>query len=604
MVSQQRPARRHTPPIALTPQQQAIVNHDTGPALVYAVAGAGKTTAMVHRIARLVDARVFAPERILATSFNRDANGQIERALAARRGCDAVQVRTLHALGYGIVRMAQTRGYLPRLRADSLDNIHGVERQLLHAAVDGANVARVAYAPQLAALESAHFLTYMRRQKAMLHFPDPGSLGLPRRFRRVAQRAEAPPQRQWYADLYARFEQERLARGLLTFDDMLSTGWLMLARHEDILAAVQQRYDCVMVDEFQDVNRAQAELLDLITMPHRNYMAIGDDDQTIYQWRGASPFFIRSFKKRYRATVYFMTDNFRSRAVHLALANQVIRHDRHRQEKYLQLTRGFGGSTNLDVFPDEPTMATTIARALQHHYDDGIAWAEMAVLVRVYHQTSTIEAALTAAGIPFRVVGMDDADGRDGGGQQSVMITSIYRAKGLEWPVVVVPGCNDGLLPHKLASDMDEERRLLYVAMTRAQTHLYLYAVQGVRRSPLLDAAAPGTVLSAVAEIDAALATDPAAWTLPQFLAVAVNAKRLYLHEYFVRWWPVGAGERQAVAGAVLRFYATLRQVGLWRRLAIGREDVALWRTVAGQPVNESPLSDPLILNELRSLRG
>ncbi|MEZ4609855.1 MAG: UvrD-helicase domain-containing protein [Caldilineaceae bacterium] len=78
-----------------------------------------------------------------------------------------------------------------------------------------------------------------------------------------------------------RFEQEWLARGLLTFDDMLATGWLMLAQHADILAAMQQRYECVLVDEFQDVNRAQAEILTCSPAPHRNYMAIGDDDQTI-----------------------------------------------------------------------------------------------------------------------------------------------------------------------------------------------------------------------------------------------------------------------------------------------------------------------------------
>ncbi|MEZ4715369.1 MAG: ATP-dependent helicase [Caldilineaceae bacterium] len=366
-------ARRTTPTLALTPQQQAIVNHDTGPALVYAVAGAGKTTAMVHRIARLVGDRVFAPERILATSFNRDANAQIQAALAQQRGCDPVQVRTLHALGYSIVRMAQARGYLPRLRADSLDKVHAAERQLLHATVDGAHAARVAYVPQLAALDGDEFLGYVRRQKAMLCFPDPRALGLPRRLRRVAQRAQAPRGRAWYADLYARFEQERLARGLLTFDDMLATGWLMLAQHADILAAMQQRYECVLVDEFQDVNRAQAEILDLLTAPHRNYMAIGDDDQTIYTWRGASPFFIRSFRKRYRATVYFMTDNFRSRAVHLALANQVIRHDNQRQEKYLQLTQGFGGSTVLETFADEEAMAQATAQAMQRHHRDGIA---------------------------------------------------------------------------------------------------------------------------------------------------------------------------------------------------------------------------------------
>ena len=609
MASQQRTTRdrstrRSTPTLALTPQQQAIVNHDTGPALVYAVAGAGKTTAMVHRIARLVADRVFAPERILATSFNRDANAQIQAALAQRRGCDQVQVRTLHALGYSIVRMAQARGHLSRLRADSLDKVHAAERQLLHATVDGAHAARVGYAPQLAALDGDDFLAYVRRQKAMLCFPDPRTLGLPRRLRRVAQRAQAPRGRAWYADLYARFEQERLARGLLTFDDMLATGWLMLAQHADILAAMQQRYDCVLVDEFQDVNRAQAELLDLLTAPHRNYMAIGDDDQTIYTWRGASPFFIRSFQKRYRATVYFMTDNFRSRAVHLALANQVIRHDDRRQEKYLQLTQGFGGTTVLETFVDDAAMAQAAAQAMARHHRDGIAWDEMAVLVRVYQQTSAVEAALSAAGIPHRVVGLDENSARDLHGAGGVIITSIYRAKGLEWQVVFVPGCNDGLLPYKLAAAPDEERRLLYVAMTRARTHLHLYARQDVRRSPLLDAAAPDAVLGAVAEVEAALLRDPSTWSLADFLAVAVNAKRLYLHEYFLHWWPAGDAERIAVAGAVLRFYATLRQARMLRRLAVGREDIALWRAVAGRTLDESPLTDLRIRAGLQKLRG
>lgn len=595
-----------TPParIALTPQQQAIVAHDTGPALVYAVAGAGKTTAMVQRIARLVQARVFAPERILATSFNRDANEQILAALTHYRGCDNVQVRTLHALGYGIVRTAQARGYLPHLRPDSLNNVHTAERRLLHATVDAAHAARVVYAPQLAALDRADFLAFVRRQKAMLCFPDPRALGLSRRARRTVQSVQAPPQCAWYADLYARFEQERHDRGLLTFDDMLTTGWLLLARHADLLATVQGRYDCVMVDEFQDVNRAQAELLDLITAPHRNYMAIGDDDQTIYQWRGANPAFIRGFRTRYRARVYFMTDNFRSRAVHLALANQVIRHDRRRQAKYLQTTCGFGGSVTHERFPDEEAMAAAIARALHRHHGAGSNWHEMAVLVRVYHQTRPIEAALADAGIPCTIVGLDDAaPPQQETPAAGVMITSIYRAKGLEWPVVFVPGCNDGLLPYKLAEDPDEERRLLYVAMTRAREHLHLLQLECAPPSPLLEAAMPGAVLDAVAAIEAALDRPPVAWTFADYLAVAVNAKRLYLHEYFVHWWSPAPAQRQAVAQAVLRFYATLRRQKLARMLGVDRRDVALWRTVAGRSVDESPLTDLHILHGLAGLR-
>ncbi|MEZ4556234.1 MAG: ATP-dependent helicase [Caldilineaceae bacterium] len=188
----------------------------------------------------------------------------------------------------------------------------------------------------------------------------------------------------WYADLYARFEQERLARGLLTFDDMLATGWLMLAQHADILAAMQQRYDCVLVDEFQDVNRAQAEILTCSPRFIATHIRPdGDDDQTIYTWRGASPFFIRSFRKRHRATVYFMTDNFRSRAVHLALlANQVIWLRAVNARKSIwQLTQGFGGSTVREIFADEAAMAQATAQSMQRHHRDGIA-DEMAVLVR------------------------------------------------------------------------------------------------------------------------------------------------------------------------------------------------------------------------------
>jgi DNA helicase-2/ATP-dependent DNA helicase PcrA len=123
--------------VALTEQQRRIVAHNHGPALVYAVAGAGKTTAMVRRVERLVRERVFAPQRILLSSFNRAAVDDLGHALAAWPHCRQVARHTLHALGYKIVRHVAERGRLPRLAPDAL-KVNGEERQILWAARDRA----------------------------------------------------------------------------------------------------------------------------------------------------------------------------------------------------------------------------------------------------------------------------------------------------------------------------------------------------------------------------------------------------------------------------------------------------------------------------------
>lgn len=126
-----------------------------------------------------------------------------------------------------------------------------------------------------------------------------------------------------------------------TFDDMIVSAWQVLVEDATVLARWQRVFQCVIVDEFQDVNMAQVELLDLLTVNHRNYMAVGDDDQTIYEWRGASPEFLLNFERRYGATRYQMTENFRSHAGVVVLANRCIANNPRRAAKSLGLTRGF-----------------------------------------------------------------------------------------------------------------------------------------------------------------------------------------------------------------------------------------------------------------------
>lgn len=568
----------------LTPQQTAVVAHNRGPAVVYAVAGAGKTTALVLRVVRLVEEGIFRPQAILATSFNREANREIRAALDHWPACAAVQVQTLHALGYRILRQAARHGRLAAL--DDPGDLEGADRRLLQATLDTLRSRKLDWTHELDGLDWDDFLAYAGGCKGNLVYPEAVYKTLPRSLRRWAKPAPRPAMTPWYADLYAAYEAQRIAAGQLTFDDLVTTAWEALMSDRQLLAATQARFACVLVDEYQDVTPAQAALVDLLAAGHRNLMVIGDDDQTIYSWRGASQDALLSFRRRYRAASYTLAENFRCPAGPVALANQVIRHNRTRQPKQMVLTQGFTGTAQLHRCRDEQGQAEAIAAALVEAAGQGWKAGEMAVLVRVYAQTPPIVAALQRAGLHTRVTGEGTAPpGKSG---SAVTLTSIHRAKGLEWPIVCVPHCNLGFLPLTSGEQgnparLEEERRLLYVAITRARHALHLYALADLPLSPFLVEAQAGDVLAAVDEMQAALAHDPAQWQTADYTALGVNAMQLGFHDYFATWWDAPSTQRGQVAGAILGFYAAARAEGAQRGLGIGKREMAVWQQAAGR---------------------
>lgn len=275
--------------VKLTPEQQAIVNHKEGAARVFAVAGAGKTTAMVHRIYRLVQAGIFAPNRILASSFSRGTVTSLESALSRWPVCRDVRTQTLHSLGYGVILKAWDCGYLAKAQsALAPDKVDG---HLYNQALREARQQNLSFKDELEALDQEDFLAYVSNCKGRLHYADLSRVTFAPAgpHRQIAQPAEPPSEEElrWYLDLYRLFEDIRDRQGWISFDDMLMSGWQLLVQHPDLLSDLQDQFDCIIVDEFQDVNRAQFGILDLLSKPHRNYMVIGDDDQTIYEWRGA-----------------------------------------------------------------------------------------------------------------------------------------------------------------------------------------------------------------------------------------------------------------------------------------------------------------------------
>ncbi|NTW01613.1 MAG: ATP-dependent helicase, partial [Oscillochloris sp.] len=193
--------------IQLTDQQQQIVAHSYGPALVFAVAGAGKSTAMVYRVERLVRERVFTPQRILISSFNKAAVDHIGHTLDQWPHCRQIARHTLHALGLKIVRDAAARGILPGL--DTRPKVNGEEYQILWAARDLARKRGLIASDELDGLDEQDLLNYIGVCKGNLRYPDLAAAHLPPPAHTLACQADAPPDLPWYLDMYRLYEEIR-----------------------------------------------------------------------------------------------------------------------------------------------------------------------------------------------------------------------------------------------------------------------------------------------------------------------------------------------------------------------------------------------------------
>lgn len=761
----------------LTRQQHAIVAHNQGPALVFAVAGAGKTTAMTHRIARLVTERVFPAHKILATTFNRSAAEELRERLTQWPDCAKVDVRTLHSLGGAIINSAHRRGYLSHIDKRAFARVNQASDHILNKALGVARGRKVSYVDELNNFDRQEFQTALGIWKGQLAYANLASVELPETASGIARQATAPKGKEWYLSLYQLYEKVRHDEGMVTFDDQLMTGWEMLIRHQDVLSEWQNRYRCVLVDEFQDVNQAQAEILDLLTAPHRNYMAIGDDDQTIYEWRGADPSFILNFERRYRAQVYFMTENFRCKAGQIVLANGVIRHNRKRRAKELHLTQGFDGVTDIALHGDAVQMGSTIAEQIVTAQRTGHQLQEIAVLVRVYAQTPPVEQALIMLDIPYVVEGdlpfymrpevqtlvdycrlaflekqlavsselsteqaqrfgqswrqvywqpkryinrelaqkiedhvirtgqslcrtlrlfatqvstgvgdrltqlaetlqwltgtlppgrnaeepaskilreleerlgyrqyleeesgfaesgaaradtvtafLDYAEGKGNlltflqqlrqlaarqpgkaghrvqqNTENKVTITTIFRAKGREWPVVIVPHCNAGFLPYKTAENIEEERRLLYVAITRARRDLHLHYIEKYEISPFLAQARHGALLQAVHRLAVAAGKSPSEWDEADQQAIAAYTDPLNLGSYFSGWAGWQEVQRQQAAGSMTTFFRRVADQKLFRRFKLRPNFADFWRRLAKSATTNGASSSSSTANQ------
>jgi DNA helicase-2/ATP-dependent DNA helicase PcrA len=384
-------------PDALTDEQRAVVAHGEGPAAVRAVAGAGKTTALLHRIRRLVDDGV-PPSALLVTSFNTDTVGDLRDGLSALN-LTGVRCTTLHALGRRLIQQADLDG-LPTFDADAPDPDQQA-RILAHRARTSLADER-GIDPSDVAVSTGDLVDQIAAWKQQLAYPDLDAAGLPAEARPHA--SQATHENDDLLVLYEQFEAHRQASGWCTYADMLKTGWECLVQSPGLHERAQSAYEHILVDEFQDVSPAQYRILQRMTVSPHNLMVMGDADQCIYSWRGARPAFLCSFADTYDAAEYRLTDSFRLPLPALALANGLLQ-ENPQSDKRLHLTTRAEGTVRRINAAGRDAEADAIAEAVQKHLDAGVSPADIAVLVRTYGQTPPLERAFMEHDLSHRVDG-------------------------------------------------------------------------------------------------------------------------------------------------------------------------------------------------------
>ncbi len=383
------PRRRVDYENELNPQQLEVVLHPGGPMLVLAGAGTGKTRTLVYRVCRLVEDGV-PPDRILLLTFtNKAAREMLDRVEAlVERGARRVMGGTFHSAGHRILRRYATLvGYTPRFSI--LDREDAVELM-------GAALAQVS--PDL----PRRRLPRGRLLVDLYSFVINTGRSLDEV---LAERApQYLDQSELIASVFRAYLERKRAADLMDFDDLLLNWLLLLRRHPEVRQELATRFAHVLVDEYQDTNRLQADIVDSMLGPERNLMVVGDDAQSIYAFRGADFSNILGFPERHPdCTVFRLEINYRSTPQILELANASIAHNERQFHKELRPVRGDGDPPGNVSVPTPEAQASWVAGRILELRDEGLDLEEMAVLYRNHAHSLELQVELTRRNIPFRV---------------------------------------------------------------------------------------------------------------------------------------------------------------------------------------------------------
>ncbi len=536
---------------ALDPEQHAVATAPRGPVCVLAGAGTGKTRALTHRIAALVVSDQVDPREVLALTFTARAAGELRGRLRGL-GVDGVQARTFHAAA-----LRQLRYFWPSVVGGASPNILSAKAPLISEAAsrlrvraDGTVIRDIAAEIEWAKVSQVTPESY------------------PAHSRSQARGGVSDLDAEVVARVYAGYETVKRDRGFIDFEDVLLLTAGMIEDDAAMAAAVRDQYRSLLVDEYQDVSPIQQRLLDLWLADRDDLTVVGDANQTIYSFAGATPSYLLGFRKRFpSAAVIRLERSYRSTPQVVATANRLLDSSPSADPAarvVLKAQRQSGPEPEWLVAADEAAEVAAVVQQISALVDSGVEQREVAILYRINAQSAAYEEALTEANLPYTVRGGErfferkevreavallrgaaHADGTTTPGgladqvgavlgsvgyrpapppgpskardrweswaaivevarqiqlraedanlgdlveelqhrantqhapaSDGVTLSSLHAAKGLEWEAVFLVGLTEGMMPITYATTPDqvaEERRLLYVGITRARSHL------------------------------------------------------------------------------------------------------------------------------------
>lgn len=368
----------------LNKQQQLAVDAVDGPILVIAGAGSGKTRVLTARICHLIEIGV-NPYNILAITFTNKAANEMKERIERQLGYSDVWTSTFHSMCARILRMDCERiGYSKDFTIyTDLESERVVKRILQDY-------------PQADPKNKGDYLWHISRAKTLALSPDD--------YYDTIKDSDSDAYN--VAEVYRRYETELKKCNCLDFDDLLLKTVLLFSTCPDVLEKYQNRFHYINVDEFQDTNKLQYDIVKMLSKKHGNLFVVGDEDQSIYSWRGAEIRNILDFPKDFKgAKVFKLEQNYRSTTSILKAANNVIKNNSNRNEKTLWSEINQDDSIEYYEAYNDRDEATRVARAIDTLHRKGAPYSEMAILVRANSVTRGFEEEFNLHGIPYKVFG-------------------------------------------------------------------------------------------------------------------------------------------------------------------------------------------------------
>lgn len=372
----------------LNPMQKKAVLHRDGPLLILAGAGSGKTRVLTHRIAYLIEEHGIAPYQILALTFtNKAANEMRERVdNIVSYGAEAIWVSTFHSTCVRILRrFIDLLGYERSFTIYDSDD----QKSLMKDICKHLNIDTKKY-------KEKTFLNAISSAKNELQTPDEYAAEVAKEYNKKI-----------FGTVYKEYQRRLKQNNALDFDDLIMKTVELFQKEPEVLRQYQERFRYLLVDEYQDTNTAQFALLSLLASRYQNLCVVGDDDQSIYKFRGANIMNILNFEKVFpHAEVIRLEQNYRSTKRILEAANEVIRHNTSRKSKTLWTDSEEGDPIRYVQFMNEYEEAAGIAGDISEKVNrEGASYSDFAILYRTNAQSRVFEEKLVQESIPYRIVG-------------------------------------------------------------------------------------------------------------------------------------------------------------------------------------------------------